>query len=391
MSIYIGPPVEGKHFIGRKKEIHKIQQILKAGMHILLSAPRRVGKTSIAKRTLFLLRKEGWSGIYVTVEGATDEIVLVQRIINELKKQDSFWKKAKSTFSDIFKEAKIDIEVFGSKLKFKKNSNDVTHLIETLGRAINAITGKFLIIIDELPVFLASLEKKENGIERVESLLNTFRSFRQYDAGYVYEKKDHVSWFFCGSISLENYASQRNLSYTINDVKAFKIGAYTPVEADEYLSTVSKRSGVSLSTENKTYIINKVGWPIPFYLGIVFEAASEEALGDPLTIQHIEDGYKISLETYKKDFDLWLQRLQLHIKKYDLHIELLKLIAKHNTINLDFIKAWLMDKEWKSMKELQLLAILDLLEADGYIVSEKNNFKYRSPLIKDYIINKFHL
>jgi len=391
MSTYIGPPVEGKHFIGRIKEVTNLLSIIMAGMHILLSAPRRVGKTSIAKRVLYLLRQANWSGVYVSVEGANDEVVFAQRIIKELKEQNNLWTKSKDSFLEVFKNANFDIEILGSKLKFKDNPNDVAHFIETLGKAINSIKGNFIIVIDELPVFLASLEKKEQGAERVEALLNTLRSFRQYDSGEEYEKKDKVVWFFCGSISLENYASQRNLSYTINDVKACKVGAYSNEEAIEYLTTIAKREDVNLTDDIRDYIINKVGWPIPFYLGIVFDAASEQADSAPLTLSHIEDGYSASLKTYKKDFDLWLQRLQLHITKYDLHIELLKLIAIHKIVDLDFIKAWKLNSEWKEMKELNLLAILDLLEADGYTVFENGVYQYRSPLVKDYIINKFHL
>lgn len=391
MSTYIGPPVEGRHFIGRKKELAKLLQFIKSGLHILLSAPRRVGKTSVAKRILYLLRLEKWSGIYVTVEGAQDEIVFAQRIINELKRQDNFWKKAKTSFVDIFTQANIDIELLGTKIKFKKGSNEVNHLLETLGQAINSIKGNFLLIIDELPVFLASLEKKENGPERVESLLNTLRSFRQIDQGDEYEKKEKVIWFFCGSISLENFASQRNLSYTINDVKAYKIGAYSNDEAKEYLDTVAKRINANLSIKIRDHIIKKVGWPIPFYLGIVFDAANDEADSSRITAAHVRKGYTQSLENHKKDFDLWLQRLQLHISNYDLHMELLKLTAIHKKIDLEFIKAWLINTEWRDIKELKLLAILDLLEVDGYIVFERGKYQFRSPLVRDYIINKFHL
>ena len=188
MSTYIGPPVEGKHFIGRIKVVAKLIEIISSGMHILLSAPRRVGKTSIAKRILYLLRIEGWSGLYVSVEGQLDELAFARKIIYELKKHDSLCKKSKDSFLDVFKKANLDIEILGNKLKYKKNSNEVSHLIETLGRAINAIKGNFLIIIDELPVFLASLEKKEHGPERVEALLKDDKfALPWYNLGNLYQ------------------------------------------------------------------------------------------------------------------------------------------------------------------------------------------------------------
>ena len=110
-----------------------------------------------------------------------------------------------------------------------------------------------------------------------------------------------------------------------------------------------------------------------------------------LEIHHIEVGYEKALEEHKKDFDMWIQRLQLHIVNPELHIEFLKLIAKSKKINLDYLKAYTTNTEWASHKELQIIAILDQLEADGYIVLEHQNYYFRSPLIRDYIITKFHL
>jgi archaellum biogenesis ATPase FlaH len=391
MSTHIGPPAKGSNFFGRTKVIKRIQDVINKGSHILLSGPRRVGKTSIAMRILYLLQKENWNGIYVTLEGAKDETVVAQRIINALQDQSSFWSKTKDAFSNVFKKANIEIDAFGSKIGYNRNGSEVSHLLETLGQAINHIDGNFLIIIDELPVFLASLESKDDGPARVESVLNLFRSFRQYDNGDEYEAKDKKVWFFCGSISLESYAAHRNLSYTINDIRPFKLGAYDPEEAKEFLELAGKKSGIVLEAEVIDHIISKVGWSIPFYLAIVFDGAYQEMINKSMSIQNVDDGYVKALDEHKKDFDLWIQRLKLHIKNPEIHIEFLKLIAKGKNTNLEFLKAFIIGSEWNSLKELQIIAILDQLESDGYIVLEYQNYHFRSPLIKDYIINKFHL
>jgi uncharacterized protein len=392
MSTHIGTPAQGKNFFGRSKMIEKLMKVILLGSHILLSGPRRVGKTSLAMRILFLLRKKSWNGIYVTFEGAKDETVIAQRIITALKEQEPFWKKSQSIFDKIFKGANIELEAFGAKVRYNKNNNDVANMLETLGRAINSLSGNFLVIIDELPVFLASLESKEDGKARVEAVLNVLRSFRQNDAGDDDDNVEKKVWFFCGSISLESYAAHRNLSYTINDIRPFKLGAYETAEAVEYLNMARIKSEVVMKEEVRDYLLKKVGWPIPFYLAIVFEAALNE-MDDTniMEYHHINVGYEKSLEEYQKDFDLWIQRLKLHIVNSEIHIEFLKLIATSQNVNLSFLKAFIINSEWSNLKELQLIAVLDQLEADGYIVLEEYKYVYRSPLIKDYIIKKFHL
>ena len=49
-----GPPVEGDDFFGREKELAYAWRKLQSGNSLLLAAPRRVGKTSFAKKLLSL-------------------------------------------------------------------------------------------------------------------------------------------------------------------------------------------------------------------------------------------------------------------------------------------------------------------------------------------------
>ena len=385
--MHIGTPAQGSDFFGRTKILERLQKIIQSGSHVLLSGPRRVGKTSVAQRLLYLLCNEGWNGIYVTFEGAQDETVIAQRVINALKEQGNLWNTINKGFQNIFKNANIDIEGFGIKIKYKKDDNEVANLLEALGRAIKSIDGNYLLIIDELPVFLASLEKKEDGPERVEAILNTLRSYRQY----ISDQNQKKVWFFCGSISLESFAATRNLSYTINDTRPFQLGAYDEDEAQAFLDLACRKHFMTFGENAKEHLLKKVGWPIPFYLAIVFEAALLQATGKTIEVSHINSGYTKALEEHKKDFDQWIQRLQLHINNPQFHIEMLKLFARNNKTNFEYIKAYTVGTEWKNLSELHLLAVLDQLVADGYIVLENGFYQYRSPLIRDYIKEKFHL
>lgn len=172
------------------------------------------------------------------------------------------------------------------------------------------------------------------------------RSFRQYDQS---SNKGKKIWFFCGSISLESFAANRNLSYTINDIRPFQLGAYEDNEPTEYLELACKKSYISFGENAREHILTKVGWPIPFYLAIVFEAASYEMEGKIMEIAHIEKGYENALNEHKKDFDMWIQRLQLHISNPAIHLEFLKLIAKGHNISFEFIKAYIQGTEWTNL------------------------------------------
>ena len=61
ISIKVGPPVEGNDFYGREKDLKYAWEnhILK-GASLLLSAPRRVVKSSFSKKMLKTAEAKGW-------------------------------------------------------------------------------------------------------------------------------------------------------------------------------------------------------------------------------------------------------------------------------------------------------------------------------------------
>ena len=61
----IGPPVEGKDFYGREKELGIANRLLDSGHSLLLSAPRRIGKSSFAKRLIEDKKAQGWKCVYI--------------------------------------------------------------------------------------------------------------------------------------------------------------------------------------------------------------------------------------------------------------------------------------------------------------------------------------
>ena len=68
MRNIIGPPVVGDDLYGRDYELARLWEHLENGEHILMLAPRRVGKTSLMLE-LKQAPRENWDVIPVDVEG----------------------------------------------------------------------------------------------------------------------------------------------------------------------------------------------------------------------------------------------------------------------------------------------------------------------------------
>lgn len=89
----IGVPVTGEDFFGRRNELVRAQRYLDEGQSLLLSAPRRVGKTSLAKKRM------------VDIED-------VEAAINELSESEYFrtWDERQEEYRELEDMARIILE-----------------------------------------------------------------------------------------------------------------------------------------------------------------------------------------------------------------------------------------------------------------------------------------
>lgn len=92
ISNKIGPPVEGEDFFGRKEEIRKANKLLDNHHSLLLSAPRRIGKSSLAKRLIEEKKRQGWKCVYIDLEETTTEEGFLRLVIEAFKK-NGIWKQ----------------------------------------------------------------------------------------------------------------------------------------------------------------------------------------------------------------------------------------------------------------------------------------------------------
>lgn len=80
----IGKPVSDQNFFGRHTELKELQAITERE-HVLLLAPRRVGKTSLLHALAKRVDRDGSAiGVYASVAAATNETQFVQAVLNAI-------------------------------------------------------------------------------------------------------------------------------------------------------------------------------------------------------------------------------------------------------------------------------------------------------------------
>ncbi len=382
-----GPPVEGDDFIGREKELQFAFSQIEDGNSLILAAPRRVGKTSFAKKLLVMADEKDWRTLEINLEGIRSEYQFIKTFIKELQKM-TWWGSVSATITNnltsLLEQIDVSIEQDGIKgsIAWKAKRKEVFEKLENLFEH----NKNTLIMIDELGVLLnAYVKDKKTGISNAESLLNWFRSLRQ-------KSGTKIRWIFCSSIGIRNFTNRHNISYTINDIEPFKLKTFDKKLAKGLIKKLADSKRFELPDTIVENMLEKIDWYLPYFIQLLFKEIHRLNKVEEFTVdERIVD---IAYEGLIKNqyFDTWDERLEYY---YELEITFRKILnslcknpeGESRKLLFDLIH---LPSEPLEGTEKVLGQILGMLINDGYLhQDQKGKFLFRSPLLRDYWYNKF--
>ncbi len=182
-----GNPVSGDDFHGRESELKNLRRTIENGNHVLVLAPRRVGKSSLVEECERRLTEDGWQVVSVDVQHAEAEAGFLQLLYEGIAESPAKLEKTAleglkhgiTQFRSIprgFKggAAGIQVEFSENETGWEDAANPLRSQIKRLAKS----TTKTLFAMDELPIFLNKLLQRPDGQRRVERILNWLRSVR---------------------------------------------------------------------------------------------------------------------------------------------------------------------------------------------------------------------
>ena len=394
-----GSPVSGDDFFDREWEFKQLTKSVQAQEHVLISAPRRVGKSSLMKKVLEWSRNQGYVAVDADVQDCKDESDFLEILAEAFRKSgiktgwlSNIYKQI-NAFRDWLNGIKINVSTVG--MEFSKSLppewRQTAKVFDELFEKLADNNQKVLLGMDELPIFLSRIMKmdSEGGSMRVDVILHWLRSVRQ--------KHPQIVWIICGSIGLDTFAEQHNLVGAINDLRLQRLGAFSDQDARMFLKLLgeSPKNPLKLEDETIDYIIEKVGWPLPYFLQLVFQIVDEmppnDRSADYPSAKDVDSACEILYRAdYSNYFAHWVKRLndQLPVPDVDVAEVILKAVSRHKEgLSRNKLLQMLIARQPNAdveKIEKQLTFLLDMLERDGYFLRTNSIYAFRSFLLREF-------
>jgi hypothetical protein len=383
ISNIIGPPVTGDNFYGREAELARAHDFLNTRHSIVLSAPRRIGKSSFAMRLVEDKRKQGWKCVYLDLENVNTEDEFLQSLISEFDKS-GIWAKTAKTAGGFISTVLESIKSIGPvKIDYQSNpalQNPYLTLSESIDHSFDT-----LVVIDELTLFLGVLERSNRPAEDIAYFLNWFRSLRQVT-------DSRVRWIFCGSIGLHNFTNSRRLSHTINDLAELNFDEMSDQEAFGLVRALAESDGVDMDDEAIRTMLDMLRWNIPYFIQLLFRTIKDNTkVGMPVTASIIQESFNQLVRT--EHLNTWSERLGEY-NGYEKGARFMLNLLSQSEVGI--AKSQMVSAYMKQSGETDQFTadsdvsiILNMLEHDGYIQRRDGKRAFRSPLLKAWWNYKF--
>lgn len=381
MKTITGSPARKDQFYKRPEIRDIILRAIKANENLLISAPRRVGKSSILL-DLVDTPDENYYAVFADTEAITSSDDFFKVILQAILDADKI--EAFGFFDHNIKDklkkwvgriAAFNIGVVAMELAKKEKKNYYEEFNEFL-TDIKLEGKKILLLIDEFPITVEKIQEA-HGIDEAVHFLSQNRALRQNP---VFQEK--IQFIYTGSIGLFTAVKRIKATDKINDLREIKINALNKAESVELLTNLLTEECKQTPPEEITdHILKKLEWWIPFYFQLMVREISDLINKGTITKETVDIAFEKIIENGNIYFEHFKDRLQKVFKSAEIlkFVNEFLLTVKNNT-DTDYAKALNLAEKNNCRDELD--NILEVLKHDGYIVEVANHYKFYSPILK---------
>lgn len=369
-----GSSLDPRDVVGRDDVIREAMEQLRGGTNLLLSDPRRMGKTALLDR-LCHLAGDGVDAIKIDYEGVTSVEEFVRRTMRGLKAHRGVWSRVSGAVTAYVKE--VDLEQGGLTLKgafvHKDPATLLTDVIDGVGSRIEE--GRMLVIaMDEVPLAIDNI-LAEQGAEKALALLQALRHARR-------SHPRTVGWIVTGSIGFHHVLRRCGATEgVVNDLVSLPLGPLTEPDARFLARCLLLGIGHDANDSDVIGAMVRDSGRIPFLLHTLAHhvAYPKAALS--------ADDITAAFEAFVDDRDQsravthFLSRLDPNYGEHaPAAYQVLDALARDDAQTMDDLLNTV--TQLASFDRERLLAVMDDLQDDHYLVRRSGSWQWRYPVLR---------
>lgn len=385
----IGQAAEGiGRYFPRDKIVKKIFRKLKDGENLLLSAPRRIGKSTILKY-MEKNPKENQIIKYIIVQSVDSSEEFFKKLYNELigdkeifdgidgylTRTTSSVKRYASRITGFSIEGSVEIGEEDTINYYEECMSLIEHFDKE--------EKKIILFIDEFPDAVNNILEKDTKLAIKFLQQNREMRMRFSDTS--------LQFVYTGSTGLKNVVKRLDELDLINDIVNIPISPFDEAEAKELIQRLvlgfkEDNKDFEIDEETIEYILKRIAWRLPYYMQIIVEELFEyfddsQKPIDASSVEYILSKIVKSNSNHSAYFENWKKRLKSAFKHqdYDFAVSVLSYISKHGSIG--YAEFYDMSVQFKVT---DFKYILDVLEHDGYISEDAKVYGFNSILLKEW-------
>ena len=392
--------VEGDRFFDRGTEIEALEERVRDGTHTLLTAQRRMGKTSLVRELLRRLADEGhFETIFVDLEGASSAADAISEMGLQSRSAQGAWGRIKTLFANVLPALPEEVAVGGLadvelrvKLRAGVDAGNWRHKGDAVFAALAESGRPTVLAIDELPILVNRLLKGDDHRITPERrrAADEFLSWLRKN-GQAH--RDRVCMILSGSVSLEPILRQAGLSAHANIFFPFDLRPWDEETAAACLGALAETYGLDLPHAVREDMCRRLRCQIPHHVQRFFGFLHEylrrvgrraAALED---VERVYDHQMLGIRG-QMDLEHYEGRLRLVLgdEGYPIALEMLAEAAVDGgRLSGDAIDRYRgLPASGDGADPPPVDDVLHILEHDGYLERQGDGYRFVSGLLQDW-------
>ena len=395
--------VAGERFFDRESELETLKERVNDGNHTLLTAQRRIGKTSLVRELLRRLDEEGeHETLFVDLEGAENAGDAIAEIAFEARSLESVWPQIRSQFSNFLQgmSDRVDSVTLSAshmadvkvQLRGGVTSGNWRESGDKIFASLSQSEKPVVIAIDELPILVNRILKGQDfritdeRREATDLFLSWLRSNGQAYRG-------RITLIISGSVGLEPILRQVGLSAQANIFSPLELRPWDETTAMACLEALARGYGISLSDEVRIGMCRRLRCCIPHHVQQFFDYLHQHLrqIGRlEATLRDVAFVYERDLLGVRGQIDLehYASRLRMVLgdRSYRTALDLLTEAAVNEGVLSNLAVSMYGDEasNFNGEDAVPIGDVLYSLEHDGYFERHPDGYRYVSGLLEDW-------